>query len=171
MFNSDLLPSVLAAPLAIFSSASVDWVKRVLQFGQNSPHTLYPLPSALAFIKNCFLGPRCLPVGVLVRSHAVVAGCIVFIPLACDHNKLPSCAPSSRHTRISDMCLSALTVLWWWWLRLSVFFVFLFFNGACISDAFDNHVHISEFSWWRHRPERLIVFLFVFLLEINPEWS
>ena len=55
---------------------------------------------------------------------------------------------------------NTLIVVCWWW-RLPV-------NGACIWDAFDNHVHISELPC-RNRPEWLTVFCL--FPGINPEWS
>lgn len=54
-----------------------------------------------------------------------------------------TCKRACTHKHISDVPVAP-TVLWW---RLRLFL----FNGACISDAFDNHVHISELSWRRQQ--------------------
>lgn len=68
----------------------------------------------------------------------------------------PSCAPSpclsSHCPHVSERALSAPSYCAV--MMTLMMLVMTFVNGACISDAFDNHVHISELPWRRQSPQR-----------------
>lgn len=99
------------------------------------------------------------PCGCPCPQPAELADCIVFTLCMWPQQTPILCAVVT--TQLSERAPpAALTVLWWrFWLSV---------NGACISDAFDNHVHISELPWWRHRPDWLIVFCLSFFW--NKSW-
>lgn len=93
-------------------------------------------------------------------------------------NKLPLCAPSSLHTHSLSHTPThahartqthlrhvpvAPAVLWW---RLRLFL----FNGACISDAFDNHVHISELSELSRQQAKSDWLCFCLYFSWNKSW-
>lgn len=77
---------------------------------------------------------------------AELAGCIYSACVTTNSRPVHHCRVNDALVSQQALPIAFIVVCWW----LSV-------NGACISDAFDNHVHISELPWQR-RPERLIVF-------------
>lgn len=122
------------------------------------------------------LGPRRLPVDVLVHSP-VSAGCIVFTPCMwpqtnshCVRRRHYTHTLSHTHTHTRARTQTHLrhvpvapTVLWW---RLRLFL----FNGACISDAFDNHVHISELSELSRQQAKSDWLCFCLYFSWNKSW-
>lgn len=135
---------------------------KTVKYGRKSPH------STLIFRTNGFWGS-----GISLWMSLSTAQCrlaVLYLLLACDHKQTPIvCAVVTTHTHSLSHTQTHLrhvpvtpSVLWWW-LRLFLF------NGACIWDAFDNHVHISELSW-RQQQAKSDWLCFCLYFSWNKSW-